>query len=83
MKGLFAVQEGPLALTLCEVGAVEGFRAEEWRDLTWVLQASSRKEVEMLISSDSERQKIRGVKAKAFCQPRLELLITASQTELL
>lgn len=43
---------------------------------------SKRQQVEMLISSDSEQQKIRGVKAKAFCQPRLESLITVSQMEL-
>lgn len=44
VKGLSAVQEGPLALTLCEVGAVEGFRAEEWRSLTgFYKQAAGRK----------------------------------------
>lgn len=42
---------------------------------------SKRQQVEMLISSDSEHQKMRGVKAKAFCQPRLESLITVSQME--
>lgn len=45
--------------------------------------ASKRQQVEMLMSSDSEPLKIRGVKAKAFCQPRLKSLITASQMELL
>ena len=32
---------GSLALTLSEMGAVKGLRAEEWRDLTRVLQASN------------------------------------------
>lgn len=40
VEDLFAVQGGSLASTLSEMGAVEGLRAEEWRDLTRVLQAS-------------------------------------------
>lgn len=40
VEDLSAVQGGSLALTLSEMGAVKGLRAEEWRDLTRVLQAS-------------------------------------------
>lgn len=40
VEDLFAAQGGSLALTLSEMGAAKVLRAEEWRDLTRVLQAS-------------------------------------------